>query len=724
MKNFVALIILLSVGFAEAKPQTAKVKNSKRKPAQEQAVAPDTLVLIGQIAGRYFADADSHSYVLGYIEMKDRVIQKMAKIQESEIENYIQQNPSKQILKLKRAGSVQYDVIYPGLINLHNHTKQNNLPVWEDAQGQFANRFEWREWPNYKHAVSGNMNPWVTYARAIECATYRWSELSALVLGTTYLQGPSSCVENFGVQRVEDASAYVSAKAAVQAPTDLVIPQDMEFVWAELGPVIRSGKTYEYALAEAIKKYCPTIPVTEQNINSSEMLKTLKDQKQLAELCVKEGLPNRFIRYVYWVHPTIAGRKNYFNSTSKKPAALIAHLAEGRRDDEYNKKEYEILKLLGLDLPFVNLVHGVGIPSETYPELASKNIGLIWSPFSNLILYSQTLDIAAAYKAGVNLALGSDWVPTGTKSVLEEVKIARNYILKDVDKENLVSTFTGGTGKVEKIDEELYKMMTENPAKMINHYEIKTGPVTKTNPSGYAEAAVGRLAEGAMGSVIVVSHQNANPYTNLVVHATEKDINLVVIDGKPSYGNRSYLDALGYQGRYEPLPVDSADHSTVALKHEIAQPAEPDPENRLQFLAALIRSFSGTEFKPQDKCGFSEEKVLVTSNSVEANADMRSFREATGMDLDKAHDLTRVLAINIMTQSRNKLDPKEGKPEYALKYFPALYSCNDSNHMRRITNFIKLEGSDDFEANRKYRSQVIERDKLGRIPQQLADKYK
>lgn len=722
MKSFSTVLILLGLIFPAAAEAKKSVKK-KRTPAQEAAAqTPDTLVLIGQLPGRYVTGADAHAYVLGYVEMQHRVIKRIGTLTAAEAENFASQNAGKQVLKLKRAGQAAYDVIYPGLINLHNHTKQNNIPVWSQAEGQFGNRFEWRDWPNYKHAVSGNMNPWVDYARAIECATYRWSELSALVLGTIYLQGPSSCVENFGVQRVEDAGAYISAKAGVQAPTDLVIPGDMEFVWKVLAPVIRTGKTYEYALAETIRTYCPTIAVTEANVNSSDMLKILKDQEQLKTLCTVEGQPDKFIRYVYWVHPTIAGRKNYFSSQSKAPAAVIAHLAEGRRDDEYNKKEYEIVKLMGLDVPKMNFVHGVGIPKETYPELATKDIGLIWSPFSNLILYSQTLDIAAALQSGVNVAIGSDWVPTGTKSVLEEVKIARNYILKDMDSEGLVNVFSGGTGNHAKIDEVLFKMMTENPARMINHSQIQTGPVTRANPSGYSEAAVGTIAPGAMASVIVASHQDVNPYTNLVKMTNEKDINLVLIDGKPVYGNRSYLDSLGLQGKYETLPVDSASHSTVQVTQEMAQP-EASPESKLQYVVSLIRSFAGQSFEPHDKCGFAEVKALVTTNSVESDEDLKAFREASGIDLDKVSDITRVLSINVMTQSRNKLDPKEGKPEFALSYFPALYSCNDENHMRRITNFIKLDGEDDFARTRRYRTELIQRYNLGRIPQQLADKY-
>ena len=50
---------------------------------------------------------------------------------------------------------------------------------------------------------------------------------------------------------------------------------------------------------------------------------------------------------------------------------------------------------------------------------------MVWSPLSNLMLYGGTTNIGAARSAGVPLALGSDWSPTGSKNLLNELKIAR-----------------------------------------------------------------------------------------------------------------------------------------------------------------------------------------------------------------------------------------------------------------------------------------------------------
>ena len=50
---------------------------------------------------------------------------------------------------------------------------------------------------------------------------------------------------------------------------------------------------------------------------------------------------------------------------------------------------------------------------------------MVWSPLSNLLLYGGTADVAAAHAAGVPIALGSDWSPSGSRNLLAELKVAR-----------------------------------------------------------------------------------------------------------------------------------------------------------------------------------------------------------------------------------------------------------------------------------------------------------
>lgn len=103
--------------------------------------------------------------------------------------------------------------------------------------------------------------------------------------------------------------------------------------------------------------------------------------------------------------------------------------------------------------------------------------------------------------------------------------------------------------------------------------------------------------------------------------------------------------------------------------------------------------------------------------------DLKYFYEKTGLNIDRVSDLTRLLAVQLLTQNRNKMDPIKGKSDYAMKYFPPLYSCNDTAHVLRMNEFISDTGSDVFEANRKFRSEVIEKSKLGAHPKSLADVY-
>jgi 5-methylthioadenosine/S-adenosylhomocysteine deaminase len=54
----------------------------------------------------------------------------------------------------------------------------------------------------------------------------------------------------------------------------------------------------------------------------------------------------------------------------------------------------------------------------------------VWSPFANFWLYGATANITAAKAAGVRIALGSDWAPSGTATSLREFKVAERTPLK------------------------------------------------------------------------------------------------------------------------------------------------------------------------------------------------------------------------------------------------------------------------------------------------------
>ena len=69
-------------------------------------------------------------------------------------------------------------------------------------------------------------------------------------------------------------------------------------------------------------------------------------------------------------------------------------------------------------------IHCVALQAGDFQRLSSA-AGMVWSPLSNLLLYGDTADVSAAKAAGLSIALGSDWSPSGSKNLLGELKIAR-----------------------------------------------------------------------------------------------------------------------------------------------------------------------------------------------------------------------------------------------------------------------------------------------------------
>ncbi|MEM7645603.1 MAG: hypothetical protein AAF203_01725 [Pseudomonadota bacterium] len=717
------------------------------------AQAEDLLILKGKVPGQYVGK-DKEKFYVGFVVLNPETrLVEMVTTKEAEVTALASTFSDPKTLELKVGG--QWNAIYPGLIELHNHTKQNNIGVWGNAKGQFANRFEWRDWSLYKKAVSQNMNPWIGYGNPATCAAFRWSEIQEMVVGTTYMQGPSSCVSDFGIHRVEDSKAYAGSKLkGVQAPTDLISVQDMHFVWNNLRPTIekiqkKAAKgsdeyrlAYEQAVADIVNEHCDLgTKMTAQKVREKVGLDLLKDQALLKKECTKNlPLPKHFVRYIYWVHKSVIGKKKYIETIRHNGnpdgtgSAIVAHLSEGRRtDDKYNHLvEYPMVKLLGLTGPHVNFVHAVGMSKSDLSEMAEQQMGVIWSPFSNLLLYGETLDINLAMNNGsgkpIMLALGSDWLPTGSKGPLEELKLAYAY----AKKMKLGKAFEKSGS--DSIAEALYKMVNENPAKMINHWQGTSGDIWE---NGEDKGGVGTIAVGAMGSVVVTSVKDNNPFENLVAEIWETDVNMVVVDGKIQYGNLGLLNKAGFsKDDYEILANGEHDMENIASDTSAPiidptvtpKPSKSDKEQILLDLAEFITDAADsdrTRGRVASDCGFTgdKRKGFVHQDTVISGKEkkLKAFYDSTGGDLnlDRFKYIQRLLGAGLMTQSRNRNNPAKGDPDYVVQDFTPLYTCNDPAHRERFVNFIETE----MDENIANRNQLRKDQKHGNGPANLEKRY-
>lgn len=201
-----------------------------------------------------------------------------------------------------------------------------------------------------------------------------------------------------------------------------------------------------------------------------------------------------------------------FLARQKAVKSLVLHLAEGT--DPTAEKHFEALHLANGDWAIFHTlagIHCVSLTRADYDVMAAKQASMVWSPLSNLLLYGETADVAAARAAGTRMGIGSDWSPSGSKNLLFELRVARSY-----------AATIGGIP-----DRDLLAMATIDAAGILGW-----------------DAALGSLEAGKRADILVVAGATHDPYAHLFT-CTETDVDLVVIDGVARAGTKALMKALG-----------------------------------------------------------------------------------------------------------------------------------------------------------------------------------
>jgi hypothetical protein len=113
-----------------------------------------------------------------------------------------------------------------------------------------------------------------------------------------------------------------------------------------------------------------------------------------------------------------------FLARLKKTRCFLLHLSEGT--DSAAHKHFEALQIddddWAIEKSLVG-IHCVALKRADFDVMAARGASMIWSPFSNLLLYGTTANIGAASDAGGrsrSVRLGS----SGSKNLLGELKVA------------------------------------------------------------------------------------------------------------------------------------------------------------------------------------------------------------------------------------------------------------------------------------------------------------
>jgi 5-methylthioadenosine/S-adenosylhomocysteine deaminase len=209
--------------------------------------------------------------------------------------------------------------------------------------------------------------------------------------------------------------------------------------------------------------------------------------------------------------PDVAARDvdAFLARLKREKTCYLLHLSEGL--DDIAHRAFESLHMNGDSwaiTPSLCCIHAAALNAADFATLAERGGSMIWSPFSNLLLYGGTADIAAAKAAGVPIALGPDWAPSGSRNLLGELKMA-----------HLWSELNNGIFSAQ----ELVAMVTREPAKMLEWF-----------------AAVGSLEAGKRADLVCVQGTTGDAYLKLI-RAKENDLTLVMINGVARVGDAAIM---------------------------------------------------------------------------------------------------------------------------------------------------------------------------------------
>jgi cytosine/adenosine deaminase-related metal-dependent hydrolase len=342
--------------------------------------------------------------------------------------------------------------IYPGLIELHNHLCYNVLPLWSPVPKRFEHRGQWPDHPDYRKLISGPMTV---------IGEYRDEHGQAALLAPLVRYVECKCLLG-GVTTTQ--GIMLNSNAGVQR--------------FYRGIVRNVEQTDDPALSEALGR--------------------------IADVDAKDA-------------------KAFLARLKKEDSCMLLHLSEGvTRDgqtDSIARKHFLALQVApdqwAINDRFSG-IHAAGLLPEDFQVLAAHGGSMVWSPLSNLLLYGDTARVIDARKAGVRIALGSDWSPSGSKNLLGELKIAWLYSQKKL----------GGFFKAS----DILAMATRDAAAVLKW-----------------DKALGSLEAGKRADILVIFGRNGEAHQALI-EAKETAIQLVMINGVARYGTPANMKALGAEG--------------------------------------------------------------------------------------------------------------------------------------------------------------------------------
>lgn len=204
-------------------------------------------------------------------------------------------------------------------------------------------------------------------------------------------------------------------------------------------------------------------------------------------------------------YPSVRASSSAFHGNAYAP-----HISEGINSAAENEMICESGSL-GLVTKDTAIIHGVGVNAKDVDAIAKAGAKLIWSARTNVDLYGDTAPVTLYKTMGVTIALGTDWLASGSMNVLRELKCMDSLNQKYFNK-----AFS---------DKELWMMPTKNAAIATKY-----------------DSQIGELKVAMLADVVVIT--GATRDYRAVIDAGVEDVRLVLRGGKPLFGDAPLVSAL------------------------------------------------------------------------------------------------------------------------------------------------------------------------------------
>ncbi|HMR75571.1 MAG TPA: amidohydrolase family protein [Polyangiaceae bacterium] len=206
-----------------------------------------------------------------------------------------------------------------------------------------------------------------------------------------------------------------------------------------------------------------------------------------------------------------------YGSKATTPASIAGldgyspHISEGISQAARNEMTCTTAGSLDLVEPQTAIVHAIAVSPKEIAEIAAEHAWVVWSPRSNISLYGNTAPVTNLATQGVGIALGTDWLLSGSMNLSRELACA-DYLNK-THYDNYFS------------DYRLWEMVTTNGA-------LAAG----------MENGLGMLKPGYVADIAIFDG-STNKDHRAVIAAEAKDVALVMRGGKVLYGDSTLLAA-------------------------------------------------------------------------------------------------------------------------------------------------------------------------------------